>query len=115
VILLPLLLLTAGLGWLFSAVGVFFRDLGQVMPFVAQVVLYASAVVYPIAKIPPEIWMFLKWNPLLHSVELARDALVWNTPLNLTHLGYTYTVGIAVFFLGRWVFLRLQSAFADVI
>jgi lipopolysaccharide transport system permease protein len=115
VILLPLLLLTAGLGWLFSAVGVFFRDLGQIMPFIAQVVLYASAVVYPIAKIPPEIWMFLKWNPLLHSVELARDALVWNTPLNLTHLGYTYVVGTAVFLGGRWIFLRLQSAFADVI
>ncbi len=52
VILLPLLLLTAGLGWLFAALGVFFRDLGQIMPFVGQVVLYASAVVYPIAKIP---------------------------------------------------------------
>ena len=31
------------------------------------------------------------------------------------NLGYTYVAGIAVFFLGRWVFQRLQSAFADVI
>ncbi len=115
VILFPLLLLTAGLGWLFAALGVFFRDLGQFMPFIAQVVLYASAVVYPIAKIPPEIWVFLKWNPLLHSVELARDALVWDTDLNLKHLGYTYAAGIVVFFLGRWTFGKLQSAFADVI
>jgi ABC-type polysaccharide/polyol phosphate export permease len=115
VILLPLLLLTAGLGWLFAALGVFFRDLGQIMPFVGQVVLYASAVVYPIAKIPLEIWAFLKWNPLLHSIELARDALVWDTALNLTHLGYTYAAGITVFLFGRWVFLKLQTTFADVI
>lgn len=115
VILFPLLLLTAGACWLFAALGVFFRDLSQVMPFLAQIVLYASAIVYPVAKIPANIWTFLKWNPLLHSVELARDALVWDTPLNLTHLGYTYLAGAAVFFGGRWVFLRLQSAFADVI
>lgn len=115
VILFPLLLLTAGACWLFAALGVFFRDLSQVMPFLAQIVLYASAVVYPIAKIPANIWVFLKWNPLLHSVELARDALVWDTPLNLNHLGYTYAAGAVVFLGGRWVFLRLQSAFADVI
>jgi lipopolysaccharide transport system permease protein len=115
VILFPLLLLTAGICWLFAALGVFFRDLGQIMPFFAQIVLYASAVVYPIAKIPEDLWVILKWNPLLHSVELARDAIVWDTPLNLNHLGYTYIAGIAVFFLGRWAFQRLQSAFADVI
>ena len=102
-------------GWLFAALGVFFRDLGQIMPFVGQVVLYASAVVYPIAKIPAEIWAFLKWNPLLHSIELARDALVWDTALNLNHLGYTYAVGITVFLFGRWIFRKLQTTFADVI
>lgn len=115
VILFPLLLLTAGLSWLFAALGVFFRDLGQVMPFITQIVLYASAVVYPIARITPEIWIFLKWNPLLHSIELARDALCWDSGINLLVLGYTYFAGAAVFLLGRWTFLKLQHAFADVI
>jgi lipopolysaccharide transport system permease protein len=115
VILFPLLLLSVGLSWLFAALGVFFRDLAQFMPFVAQIVLYASAVVYPIARIPEEIWAILKWNPLLHSIELARDALLWDSPINLTHLGYTYAAGAAMLLLGRWVFLKLQSAFADVI
>ncbi len=115
VILFPLLLLSVGLSWLFAALGVFFRDLAQVMPFLAQIVLYASAVVYPIARIPAEIWAILRWNPLLHSVELARDALLWDSPINLTHLGYTYVTGAGVLLIGRWVFLKLQSAFADVI
>jgi len=115
VVLFPLLLLSAGLSWLCAAPGAFFRDLAQVMPFLAQIVLYASAVVYPIARIPAEIWAFLKWNPLLHSVELARDALLWNSPLNLHHLAYTYVAGFAVFLLGRWIFQKLQPAFADVI
>jgi len=115
VILLPVLLLTAGLSWLFAALGVFFRDLAQAMPFITQIILYASAVVYPAAKIPAAIWAILKWNPLLHSVALARDALLWDLPLNLTRLGYTYVAGLAVFLVGRWVFGKLQPAFADVI
>ena len=117
VILLPLLLLTAGISWLFAALGVFFRDLAQFMPFVTQIVLYASAILIPIRliQVHPLLWEVLKWNPLLQIVALARDVVLWDLPLNLNRLGYTYAAGIAVFFLGRWVFLKLQPAFADVI
>jgi lipopolysaccharide transport system permease protein len=115
VVLAPLFLLSAGLSWLCSALGVFFRDLAQVMPFLTQVVIYASAVPYPTSRITPGIWSFLKWNPFLHTVNLARSSLLWNKPVDLHQLGYTYVFGIAVFLLGRWVFLKLQPAFADVI
>lgn len=115
VILLPLLLMSVGIGWLIAALGVFFRDLAQAMPFVAQIMLYASAIFYPLAKIPAGLWTFLKWNPLLHTVNLARDALLWDAPINLPRLGYTYACGLALCFVGRWVFLKLQPAFADVI
>jgi lipopolysaccharide transport system permease protein len=118
VVLFPLVLMSVGMSWLLSALGVFFRDLTQIMPFVAQITLYASAVVYSQQKIftaPPILWAFLKWNPLLHTVQLARDALLWPGPLNLKHLAYTYVCGIALFLIGRRVFQKLQPAFADVI
>ena len=115
VILLPLLLTSIGIGWIIAALGVFFRDLTQAMPFVAQIVLYASAIFYPLARIPAGLWTFLKWNPLLHTVELARDALLWNIPVSLPHLAYTYGCGAALFVVGRWMFRKLQPAFADVI
>src|ERR1700678_1556203 len=70
VILLPLLMLSAGLAWLFAALGVFFRDLAQAMPFVAQVILYSSAVFYPLSRIPPNVWAILRWNPFLQTVVL---------------------------------------------
>lgn len=117
VILLPLLLLSVGLGWMLAALGVFFRDLTQIMPFVAQIVLYSSAIVYPQQRIfsHPFLWAILRWNPLLHTVQLARDAVLWKSPLNFTHLGYTYVCGIVCFLLGRWIFSKLQPAFADVV
>lgn len=117
VILAPLLLFSIGIAWLCAALGVFFRDLAQVMPFLSQVLLYASAVFYSVEKAQalPGVWMFLKWNPLLHTVNLARNALLWDKPVDLAHLGYTYACGVALCLLGGWVFRKLQPAFADVI
>lgn len=114
-ILLPLALLSVGLGWILSALGVFFRDIVQAVPFLSQIVLYASAVFYSRAKITPPFWMFLKWNPFLHTVMLSRNALLWNRPVNLWALAYTYVFGLAIFVFGRWLFHKLQPAFADVI
>ena len=114
-ILIPMLLLSMGLCWLFSALGAFFRDLTQVMPFVTQIILYGSAIFYPIAKIPPAIWVFLKWNPLLHSVEQARRAVLWDLPVSLPHVLYTWLAGLMVAGVGLWLFKKFQPAFADVV
>jgi lipopolysaccharide transport system permease protein len=115
VILLPVILLLFGTSWLFSALGVFFRDLGQVMQFLTMALMFSSAVFYSAAKIPPEFWTFLRFNPLLLAIELARDAALWGRPLNYFHLAYVYGVGLAVCWLGHLAFKRMKPAFADVI
>ncbi len=113
-ITLPHLLLTIGLAWMLSALGVFFRDVQHIVQFGVQVILYASAVFYsPLIIKPP--WTFLDWNPFLHTVDLARGAVLWGSPINLHHLAYTYVWGIAVFLGGYWFFRKTQPAFADVI
>jgi lipopolysaccharide transport system permease protein len=115
VILAPLLILSAGLAWLLAALGVFFRDLAQAMPFVAQVIMYASAVFYPLSRIPPGVWSILRWNPFLQTVVLAREVVLWDQPINLTRLAYTYVASAAVVVAGRLLFSKLRPAFADVI
>jgi lipopolysaccharide transport system permease protein len=115
VVLAPMLFLTVGLAWLFSALGVFFRDISQAMPFFTQILLYASAVFYPVAKIPEGLWLILKWNPLLHTIALARAAVLWDLPVNPRDLAYTYATGLAAFFIGRWAFTKLKPTFADVL
>jgi lipopolysaccharide transport system permease protein len=117
VVLLPHLLLTAGLCWFLAALGVFFRDINQVIQFASQIMLWASAIFYPISRFHGSsvIWNVLKWNPLLQSVQLARAALLWHLPVDLGWLAYTYAMGAAVFFAGSWFFKKTQSAFADVI
>jgi len=115
VIIAPLVLLTLGIGWFVSALGVFFRDVSQITQVVAQIILYASAIFYSPTMLHGVAWQILKWNPLLHTVHLSRQVLLWNQSLNLTHLGYTWIVGVTACIIGRWFFQRTKYAFADVI
>ncbi|MBK9989764.1 MAG: ABC transporter permease [Verrucomicrobia bacterium] len=115
VILIPHVLLTLGIGWFVSALGVFFRDVAQITQVVAQITLYASAIFYSTSLITGSYWQVLKWNPLLHTVELSRQALLWNQPLNLNHLGYTWATGVITCLIGYLFFKKTKHAFADVI
>ena len=116
-IVAPHLLLCAGLGLFLAAFGVFFRDVQHVIQFLTQVLLYASAIFFSpnLIRQLPAAWRFLKWNPLLQTVSLARDARLWHTPVNLVALAYTYAAGVAVLALGSWFFRKMQPAFADVL
>lgn len=113
VVLLPVLLL--GVIRLFSALGVFFRDIGQLMQFLSVALMFASAVFYSAQNIPPELWTYMRFNPVLLAIELARDAALWGRPLNLHHVAYLYTSGALACYLGHAVFRRLRPAFADVL
>ena len=53
VIFLPVLLLSMGMAWFFSALGVFFRDIVQATSFVSMALMFSSAVFYPASNIPP--------------------------------------------------------------
>ncbi|MBI2813931.1 MAG: ABC transporter permease [Opitutae bacterium] len=115
VIILPLILLGLGIAWLISALGVFLRDIGQIMQFLTMALMFSSAVFYSAQKIPAPAWAFMRLNPILLAIELARDAALWNRPLNYHHLGYLYAVSLATCYLGHLAFHKMKPAFADVI
>ncbi len=118
VIIFPFVLFILGVAWLAASVGVFFRDIGQAAQFLAQVIMFASAVFYPASRIQeasPIAWLILRLNPVLVAVEESRNVLLWNLPLNHRHLLYLYCCGLAGFWAGHAVFARLKPAFADVL
>ena len=114
-ILLPLTLFLLGISWFLSAMGVFFRDTTQVLPFLTMALMFASAVFYPASRIPSDAWFFLRLNPLLIAIEQARNTALWNLPANAHHLGYLYLVGVLSLITGYLTFMRLKSSFADMI
>ncbi len=115
VIILPLVLLGLGIAWIISALGVFLRDIGQIMQFLTMALMFSSAVFYSAQKIPAPAWAFMRFNPILLAIELARDAALWDRPLNYHHLGYLYGTGLAACYLGHLAFRKMKPAFADVL
>jgi lipopolysaccharide transport system permease protein len=77
--------------------------------------MFASAVFYSAAKIPAPAWTYMRFNPVLLAIELARDAALWARPFNFTHLGYLYAVSLAACYLGYAAFRKMKPAFADVL
>jgi lipopolysaccharide transport system permease protein len=114
VIVLPLILLALGCGWFFAALGVFFRDTNQIMQFVATILLWASGVFYS-AQHYAAAWKYLRFNPVLLAIDLARDAVLWSRPVNGQHLAYLYATGFVACWLGHLAFRRMKPAFADVL
>lgn len=115
VIIAPLILLALGVTWFFAALGVFLRDVAQVMGFVSMVLMYASAVFYSSSMIPGGYMRFLAWNPLLHILENSRRVLIWNLPPDHASVAIVFVVSLAVFLFGFAFFKKMEPAFADVI
>lgn len=116
-LIIPHMFLTLGFALLLSALGVFFRDINQVIPVATQIMLYASAVFFPISRVKESAiaWAILKWNPLLQTVDLARDILMWNQPMSLHRLLYVWLADIACFLFGAWIFRVTKRSFAEEI
>jgi lipopolysaccharide transport system permease protein len=115
VLLLPLMLAALGLALGLSAVGVFWRDTVQITQFFILALMFASAVFYPVSQIPANVWLFLRFNPLLLVIQEARGTAFWGLPINFTHLVYLYAFGLVAWFVGATLFHRLRSSFADVL
>ena len=97
-----------------SALGIFVRDISQLIPFISTAMMYASAIVYPPSRLIG-VWRILRFNPLLVIVDEARRLALWRLPPNWEALGYAYAVSFAILVLGYALFAILRPYFAEVI
>jgi lipopolysaccharide transport system permease protein len=115
IVYLPLMILTLGLSWFFSASGVYFRDLSQVSGFISTVLLFLSPVFYPLSSIPELYRWAFYLNPLTFIIESSRDLLLFGRLPSATELGMYYAVSLGVAWSGFAWFQKTRSGFADVI
>jgi lipopolysaccharide transport system permease protein len=116
--LLPFILLelvfALGVGLWLSAINVQYRDVGYTVPFLVQLGLFVSPVVYPSTMLPERFQAVYGLNPMAGVIEGFRWALLGTEPP-----GYLIaaSAGIAVLILitGVFYFRRRERAFADVV
>lgn len=115
VILLPLIFIGLGLAWGISAIGVYFRDIISVVGVLSLALMFSSAVFYSSSEIPEGAWRYLKYNPLIHAIEMSRSVLIWNEPFDIGRLAYLYFAGVLTLFVGYSIFRKTRYGFADVL
>lgn len=112
---LPLLSGCLGLGWALAALGVYLRDLQQFTGVTVNLLMFLSAVFYPLTALPPAWQPILKLNPLVMIIEQTRAVAVLGSQPSLTYLGWGCLVGLIVCELGFRAFQKARRGFADVI
>jgi lipopolysaccharide transport system permease protein len=117
-VLIPQLLLTAGLCWFLAALGVFVRDLTQIMGFLLTLWFFLTPICYPEpapGQIPEALARVLRMNPIHVLVRAYRAILLEHQPPHLFALAVLWIVSGAVALFGFAWFYRLRKSFADVV
>ena len=119
VILLPFFLLLAlltalSVGLWLSALNVRYRDVRFIIPFLVQIWMYASPVVYPVSLVPERWRIVFNLNPMVGVIEGFRWALLGKASPDFQAITVS-VIGVLVLLIGGLLFFkRMESTFADV-
>jgi lipopolysaccharide transport system permease protein len=95
-----------------------YRDFTYLIGFGVQLLMYLSAVVYPISlinqKIPEYAWI-VAYNPLAYIVETTRFILLGVGEFSISGLFYTVFVAILLLFFGLLIFNKTEKSFIDTV
>ena len=111
-------LLGLGLGMIISSMVTKYRDLKFLVGFGVQLLMYLSAVMYPLAlmreKLPQFAWL-VEYNPVAYIVEAARYMLLSEGSFSFSGLIYTALITFVIVFLGIIIFNKTEKSFIDTI
>ena len=119
-ILVPYLLLLMtflglGLGIIVSSLTTKYRDFSNLMVFGVTLLMYASAVIYPVSFLPEKYQYYIRFNPIASVMESFRYAFFGQGTFNIADLIYSTIFAVIVFFAGLIVFNRIEKNFMDTV
>lgn len=114
-IVLPLLLFIMGLGWALASLGVYLRDVSQLIGIVTTTLMFLSPIFYPATALPEEYRGLLFMNPLTPAIEQARNVLFWGKSPDFSMLSTYLFVSAVIAWLGFCWFQKTRKGFADVL
>lgn len=115
VLVIPLVMLALGMGMFFAAANVRYRDVQYVLPFLTQMLLFVTPIIYPWSMIPEKWRPILALNPLTGLIEAFRACLVPSRSIDLSLLGISLAVTSVIFAIGVLYFRRTAREFADIV
>lgn len=114
-VLLPFGLFVMGLSWALASIGVYLRDVNQVVGVITTIMLFLSPIFYPASALPEPYRMIFFLNPLTPVIEMMRDLLYWSNTPSLFWVVIYWIAGAVVAWCGFAWFQKTRDGFADVL
>jgi lipopolysaccharide transport system permease protein len=115
VALLITVLTAAGVGCWMAALNLQYRDVKYVVPFMVQVWMYTSPIVYPMSIVPERYHTLYAMNPMTGAIEGFRAALLGTSDVPWGLLALSSAAATVIFLTGALYFRRTERVFADVV
>jgi lipopolysaccharide transport system permease protein len=114
-LLVPLCALALGAAWALASLGVFFRDISQVVGLVMMLLFFVSPIFYSLEAVPESLRAYALLNPFSFLIEGFRQVVMWGeVPAWRPWLAWT-AIGLGIMQVGYAFFMRTKRTFADVI
>ena len=115
VFLLPLILYGMGMAMLLASLGIYLRDIGQVMPALTNMLMFLTPIFYPVTAVPVYLRPWFEFNPIGWGAQALRSLLLEATVPSLSVLWLHGAVAVTLVLIANYLFARLQKGFADVL
>jgi len=116
---IPAVLLTfvaaTGPGLFLAALNVKYRDVKQIMPFIIQIGLFLTPVIYPVASVPQKLQWLLYLNPMTGVINAMRSSLLGLGTINWPLTAVSVVSAFVMFVIGLAYFKAKEREFADII
>jgi len=115
VILAPYLIFVMAGVLICAAIGVFMRDLSQVIGLVVTMTFFLTPIFYPLQAVPERFRIVMRLNPLTSIIEQSRTVIIHGGMPDFLSLALYSLCALVSLAIGYWAFQRLRPGFADVL
>ncbi|WP_404826389.1 ABC transporter permease [Diaphorobacter aerolatus] len=114
-VMLPLVFMTLGICWIISSLGVYIRDIGQLIGVMTSFIMFMSPIFYPIESLPKMVQAILHVNPLTFMIQQARAVMISGQLPDFAMIGIFTLASLVFAWLALAWFQRAREGFSDVL
>lgn len=95
-----LFFLSCGMGMIFMVIGHSFPETEKFLPIIVKPLYFISCIMFPLHSVPKDYWPYLLWNPIIHIVEISREAVCVGYISEGADINYLAVVSLLITTLG---------------
>jgi len=114
-ILTPLILVIMGFSWILASLGVYLRDVSQIIGIITTMLMFLSPIFYPASALPESYRPIIYMNPLTAVIEQSRAVLFWGKEPDFMLIITYLAISSLIAWIGFFWFQKTRKGFADVL